>query len=212
MIYRARLDTAIRSAKNLPRSGPLQPTFYHFIQKDLRRVFVKGFAKLKINLWKSRSAEQEVEVRSAEWEAFPHTDELTYQEQKPGMSQPRGWHKRLLGSPPPTATPNLQLHMERFPLREIRKLAKWFWHMRHMNKHPRLIVDKRLRHTFTINSAPDTAPYNQAGTPTPSLPLESKGFASHIQHPTLRTPTRGMDPPPPQPALKANGMVCPWDS
>lgn len=122
------------------------------------------------------------------------TSEPTYQEQKPGMSQPRWWHRRLLGSPPPMATPNLQLHTEQFPLKEIQKLAKWFLHMRQMNNYSHLSVWERLSHPFTINSAPGIVPYSQVGTTTPSFSLKSKGFASYIQNPTLKTPTRGMGP------------------
>lgn len=62
----------IQSAKNLPQSSAIQPTFCHFIQKDLKRIFVKCFATIIIHLWKSRFEEWEVKLRPAEWEELPN--------------------------------------------------------------------------------------------------------------------------------------------
>lgn len=45
-------------------------------------------------------------------------------------------HRRLLSSLPLTDIPNVQLHTEQFPLKEIQKLAEQLLHIGQIRKYP----------------------------------------------------------------------------
>ena len=50
-------------------------------------------------------------------------------------SSPKFQHRRLLSSPTPMDTPNLQLHTGQFPLKKIQKLAEWLLYIEQTRKY-----------------------------------------------------------------------------
>ena len=103
-------------------------------------------------------------------------------------SSPRWWHRRLLNSLPLMNKPNLQLHMEQFPLKEIQKLAEWLLHIGQTRKIHN-IRGRKGCDTLSINSIPNPVTYYREGTHNSQLLSEEWRFWSQPLAPQrLRLP------------------------
>ena len=60
-------------------------------------------------------------------------------------SRTRWWHRSLLNFPSPTDTPNIQLYMEKLPLRAIQRRVEWFLYTGWLIKHKQ--VEKAEKHS-----------------------------------------------------------------
>lgn len=84
--------------------------------------------------------------------------------QRERSSGPRQWGRRLLNSPSPRDTGNLQLHVGQLPLQEIQKRAEGLVHMGLSRKRPDWNRCTKLGHILAINSTLNTITYDREGT------------------------------------------------
>ena len=100
-------------------------------------------------------------------------------------TSPTWQHRRLLDFSPLTDPPNVQLHMEQLPLREIQEWVEWLLHTGQWRKYLRWNEMERLRHSLTIN--PNHAHHAILREPlTFSFSLRSKGFGTYNECPKFQ--------------------------